>query len=403
MGLLRRHGPGTGAAAAASGVRTCLPRGRWGGGAAALCRRRGLRRSQPDRRRAGDQRGRAADRAGRASGLRPHKEQRTVTVIDFHNHFYPPEYLEALRTGPTTIKLWTDDAGNPVLGYPGDYNVAVQGHRDIAYREDVLRSEGVDLQVLTFTTPGTHVETPARAVALARLVNDAFAAVVRARGTRSTALATLPLNDPAASAAELERAVTQLGFRGAMLFGNVNGVALADARFGPLYQTADRLGAVLYIHPTHPLRVEAMTEYWLMPLVGFLFDTTLAAAQLVFSGVVERFPRIRWVLAHLGGAIPYLAERLDRGYEAFPECRAHIRAAPSEYLRGFYYDTVNFDPKAIQLAVDFAGARQILAGSDYPHRIGSLRSMRDSLSQLEVSAEDRALILGGNATRLLGV
>jgi len=324
-----------------------------------------------------------------------------VKVIDFHNHFYPPEYLEAVRTGPTTVKLWTDDDGNPVLGYPGDYNVAVQGHRDIAYREEVLEREGVDMQVLTFTTPGTHVETPARAVALARLVNDAFAALVRARGTRFTALATLPLNDPAAAAAELERAVTQLGFSGAMLFGNVNGVALADARFAPLYQAADRLGAVLYIHPTHPVGVEAMTEYWLMPLVGFLFDTTLAAAQLVFSGVVERFRRIRWVLAHLGGAIPYIAERLDRGYEAFPECREHIRAAPSEYLKGFYYDTVNFDPKALRLAVEFAGARQILAGSDYPHRIGSLRSMRESLSRLEVSAEDRALILGGNAARLL--
>jgi aminocarboxymuconate-semialdehyde decarboxylase len=301
------------------------------------------------------------------------------------------------------VKVWTDDAGNPVLGYPGDYNVAVQGHRDIAYRDEVLEREGVDMQVLSFTTPGTHVETPARAAALARLVNDAFAAVVRARGQRFTALATLPLNDPAASAAELERAVTQLGLRGAMLFGNVNGVALADARFTPLYQTADRLGAVLYVHPTNPVGVEAMTEYWLMPLVGFLFDTTLAAAQLVFSGVVERFPHIRWVLGHLGGAIPYIAERLDRGYEAFPECRAHIRVAPSEYLKGFYYDTVNFDPKALRLAVEFAGTRQILAGSDYPHRIGSLSSMRDSLSRLDVSAEDRALILGGNAARLLGV
>jgi len=326
-----------------------------------------------------------------------------VKVIDFHNHFYPPEYLEALRTGPTAVKVSTDADGNPVLGYPGDYNVAVQGHRDIAYRDQVLEREGVDMQVLSFTTPGTHIETPARAVALARLVNDAFAAVVRARGTRFTALATLPLNDPMASAAELERTVTQLGLRGAMLFSNANGVALADARFTPLYRTANRLGAVLYIHPTNPVGVEAMTEYWLMPLVGFLFDTTLAAAQLVFSGVVERFPRIRWVLGHLGGAIPYLAERLDRGYEAFPECREHIRAAPSEYLKGFYYDTVNFDPKALRLAVDFAGARQILAGSDYPHRIGSLRAMRESLSRLDVSPEDRALILGGNAARLLGV
>lgn len=326
-----------------------------------------------------------------------------MRIIDFHNHFYPPEYLAALRTGPSAVKVWTDDDGNPVLGYPGDYNVAVRGHRDVAYREEVLAQEGVDMQVLTFTTPGTHVESPERAVALARLVNDAFAAAVQTRRARFTALATLPLNDPRASARELERAVTELGFRGAMLFSNVNGVALADARFWPLYERADALEAVLYIHPTNPLGVEAMTDYWLMPLVGFPFDTTLAAAHLVFSGVVERFGRIRWVLGHLGGAIPYIAERLDRGYEAFPECRAHIRRPPSAYLKEFYYDTVNFDPAALRLAVAFAGPRQIVAGSDYPHRIGSLGSMLSSLRRLDVPAQDGALILGGNAARLLGV
>jgi len=326
-----------------------------------------------------------------------------VTIIDFHNHFYPPEYLEALRAGGTAIKVWTDTEGNPVLGYPGDYNVAVRGHRDIAYRTEVLEREGVDLQVLTLTTPGTHVEPPERAALLARLVNDAFAQVVRSRGARFTALATLPLNDPRAAAVELERAMGQLGLKGAMLFSNVSGVALADERLWPLYERANELGAVLHIHPTHPAGVEAMTDYWLMPLVGFLLDTTLAAAKLVFAGVVERFPRIRWVLAHLGGAIPYMAERLDRGFEAFPECRRYIEKPPSEYLRTFFYDTVNFDPAALRLAVDFAGARHILAGSDYPHRIGSLRAMRQSLERLAVSPEDRALILGGNAARLLGL
>jgi len=323
-----------------------------------------------------------------------------VTIVDFHNHFYPPEYLDALRSGDTAVQLSTDADGNPVLAYPGDYNVAVPGHRDIAYREAALAREGIDRQVITFTTPGTHVETPQRAAQLARLVNDAFARVVHER-PRFTALATLPLNDPAASVLELERAMTQLGFKGAMLFSNVNGVALADARYEPLWAKADALGAVLYIHPTNPVGVEAMTDYWLMPLVGFPWDTTLAAAKLVFSGVVERFPKIRWVLGHLGGAVPYIAERLDRGYEAFPECREHIRKAPSAYLKEFYYDTVNFDPGALRLAVEFAGPRRILAGSDYPHRIGSLRAMLDSLRRLDVSAEDRALILGGNASRLL--
>src|SRR5690606_15823351 len=288
--------------------------------------------------------------------------------IDFHNHFYPSSYLEAVRKGPANVGYDEDAEGNPILSYPGDYNVAVRGHRDAEYRISVLDRHGIDKQVLTFTTPGTHIEEPGRAVDLARRVNDQYADIVR-RTNRFLALATLPLNEPDASARELERAVTELGLPGAMLFSNVNGVPLADERYFPLYETADSLGAVLYIHPAHPLGVEAMTKYWLMPLVGFLTDTTLAAAHLVFAGVPERWPNVKWVLAHLGGAIPYLAERLDRGYHAFEECRASIGQPPSAYLRNFYYDTVNFDPAALRLAIEFAGADHVLAGSDYPHMI----------------------------------
>jgi len=321
-------------------------------------------------------------------------------VIDVHNHFYPPEYLDALGDEDSVVRVTIDESGNPCVHYPGDYNVAVRGHRDIAYRTDVLAREGIDTQVITLTTPGTHVEPPARAVKLARLVNDAFAAIVRERSPRFAALATLPLCDPAASVSELRRAVEQLRFAGAMLFSNVNGVALADERFEPLYAEADRLGAVLHIHPTSPVGVEAMTDYWLMPLVGFLWDTTLAAAKLVFAGVPERYPRIKWVLGHLGGAIPYIAERLDRGWRAFGECRAQIERPPSEYLRRFYFDTVNFDARALRFAADFGGVSQLLGGSDYPHAIGSIELMKQSIASAAFSGAERAEILGGNAERV---
>jgi aminocarboxymuconate-semialdehyde decarboxylase len=195
--------------------------------------------------------------------------------------------------------------------------------------------------------------------------------------------------------------MTELRLPGAMLFSNVNGVPLADARFLPLYEAADALGAVLYIHPTNPKNVDAMTEFWLMPLVGFLMDTTLAASHLVFAGIPRRFPRIRWVLCHLGGAIPYLAERLDRGFHAFADCRRHLDRPPSEYLRTFYFDTVNFDSHALRLAIAFAGADHVLAGSDYPHQIGSLKSMLASIDALGLGADEKAAILGGNAERLL--
>ncbi|HSP13979.1 MAG TPA: amidohydrolase family protein [Thermoanaerobaculia bacterium] len=326
-----------------------------------------------------------------------------MTVIDFHNHFYPAAYLDALRSGSSRVRITVDEEGNPRLHYPGDYNIAVRGHRDIGYREEVLRETGVDTQVLTLTTPGTHIEEPAVAVRLARIVNDSFAEIVSRHAGRFLALGTLPLCDPAASAKELERICRELHFGGAMIFSNINDVALSDDRFLTVWERANDLGAVIHIHPTSPVGVEAMQDYWLMPLVGFPLDTTLAAASLVFSGVAARFPRIRWVLGHLGGAIPYLVERLDRGFHAFRECRANIDRPPSEYLKEFYYDSVNFDGRALRLAIEFAGADHILAGSDYPHQIGSLRQMLDSIAALPISEGDRAKILGGNAARLLNL
>ncbi len=324
-----------------------------------------------------------------------------MRIIDFHNHFYPPEYLEAIQTKPSNVKVTYDADNNPLLHYPGDYNIVVQGHRDIEYRAEVLEKAGIDKQILSFTTPGTHVESPERSVELARLVNDSLSKIMKEKGDRFSALATLPLNDPEASVVEINRAFSELGFKGVMLHSNVNGIALSDKSFWPLYDKANELEAVLYIHPSFPVGVEAMTDYWLMPLVGFPFDTTLAAAKLVFSGVVEKYPRIKWVLSHLGGAIPYLVERLDRGYHAFEECRVNISKPPSEYLKEFYFDSVNFDINALKFAISFSGDSQFVAGSDYPHKIGSLDMMVSSIEKLDIPRDTKARIYGENAARLL--
>jgi aminocarboxymuconate-semialdehyde decarboxylase len=327
-----------------------------------------------------------------------------MRVIDIHNHYYPPEYLNALGPLGSSIKVVMGADGNPQVHYPGDYNILVPGHRDLDYREGVLAELGVDLQVISLTTPGTHVEKPDVAVKLARIVNDAFAGAVARPSKRFAALATLPLCDPAASVTELARAMDQLRMPGAMLFSNINGVGLDDQRFWPLYEAANDRDAVFMIHPEYPVGVEAMTEYWLMPLNGFLFDTTLAASKLVFSGVVKRFPRIRWSLGHLGGTIPYLAERLDRGFRAFKECRKHIDEPPTAYLkRHFYYDTVNFSQAALKCAIEFAGAGHIVAGSDYPHQIGSIPLMLEAIHSLPISTADREAILGGTMASLLKV
>lgn len=323
-------------------------------------------------------------------------------IIDVHNHYYPPEFIAAIKRGPSKYTVEEDAEGNPVLCSPGDKNFVVPGHRDIEHRSHVIVDAGVDMQVITLTGPGTTMEEPKQSAYLASLVNDCLATIKQERSRQFTSLATLPLNDPAASVREFDR-IMSMGFAGVMVYASVNGVALHDDRYLPLWERANDVGAVIHIHPNFPAGVEAMQEYWLMPLVGFMFDTTLAAAGLVFAGIPKRFPGIRWILGHLGGAIPYIAERLDRGFEAYPECRVNIDRHPGDYLKAFYYDTVNFDPKALRLAVEFAGSSQLLAGSDYPHLISSMSKMKESIGTLPIPAAEKSMILGGNAARLYGI
>ena len=323
-------------------------------------------------------------------------------IIDVHNHFYPPEFIAAVKKGPSKYTVETDADGNPVLCSPGDKNFVVPGHRDIAYREQVIADAGIDMQVITLTAPGSTMEDPKQSAYFASLVNDSLAKIKAERSKQFTSLATLPLNDPDASVKEFDR-VMSMGFAGVMVYASVNQMALHDKRYWPLWERANDRGAVVHIHPNFPPGVEAMQEYWLMPLVGFMFDTTLSAAGLVFAGVPKQFPRIRWVLGHLGGAIPYLAERLDRGFEAYPECRVNIDRPPSEYLKKFFYDTVNFDSGALRLALEFAGPSQLLAGSDYPHLISSMSKMKSSIEALPLSDAEKAMVLGGNAARLYNI
>ena len=300
----------------------------------------------------------------------------------------------ASRSTPTAIPNFT------IPGTTTSPSAAIATSRTA---QDVLDELGVAMQVLTLTTPGTHVETPAPAVKLAALVNDEFKEAMDTRGRHFTALATLPLNDPAASAKELERAVRQLGMRGAMLFSNVNGVALSDQRFWPLYEVANDLGAVLYIHPEHPVGVEAMLDYWLMPLVRL-------PVRHDAGGRLARLQRRRRALirASTGRCATWAARFRISPSGSTADSRRSRNAArtstgqPSTYLKTFYYDTVNFDQGALQLAIDFAGADHILAGSDYPHQIGSIPSMLDAIGKLPVTEQERAGIAGGNAARLLG-
>ena len=327
-----------------------------------------------------------------------------MPVIDFHNHYYPPRYMDALQSGESSVRVTVDSDGNPNLHYPGDYNVAVRGHRDLAYREEVLDKHGVTMQVVTLTTPGTHVEEPATAVRLASLVNDEFKEAIETRGRHFTALATLPLNDPAASLKEFTRATGELGMRGAMLFSNVNGVALSDQRFWPIYEAANemRRGAV---HPP-----DAPGER--RDDAGILAD---AAGRLPLrhdagggvAGVHRRRPSGSRTSSGRCATSAGRSRIWSSGsIAASTRSRTAARtssARRARYLKEFYYDTVNFNQGALKLAIDFAGADHILAGSDYPHQIGSIPLMLEAIDKLPVTDDEREGIRWRNAARLLGI
>ncbi len=322
--------------------------------------------------------------------------------IDFHTHFYPEVYLQDLAREPGNARVTRDEAGRWVVHYAGDYNVVAAGHISVEARLRDMNAAGVDLAVLSFTTPGVHVEAPERGVRLARLVNDAYAALVRAYPDRFSALATLPLQAPDAAADELERAVTRLGLPGAMIFSNVNGRPLDSPEFRPVFERAARLGVPLMVHPTTPIfGTTGVEDYRLVAVLGFLFDTTIAACRLVFSGLFEAYPGLQLVLAHLGGTLPYVAERADRAWAVYPEVRPLISRPPTAFFKNFYYDTVNFDPAALELALEFAGPDRLLLGSDYPHQVGDMVRAIETVSGLSAAEGVRQAILGGNAARLL--
>jgi aminocarboxymuconate-semialdehyde decarboxylase len=326
-----------------------------------------------------------------------------VVVIDFHNHFFPAEYLAELKRGGYLATVERDAQGRDVMVQKGDYNIIVEEHHNPLERAAAMDAAGVDMQVLTMTVPGVHSESPANGARLAQVVNDGFARAIQQHPMRYTALAALPLQDPAAAVRELERAVTQLGLRGGTLFTHVNGLPLDDAQFLPLYEMAVALDVPLFVHPIVPAHIGLMGDYRIVAVSGFLYETTTALCRLVYSGLLEQLPTLKLAAAHLGGTVPFIAERMDRGFAVYPECRAKLQGRPSDYMRRIWMDTFPETPFAIQTAIAFCGADKILMGSDYPHQIGDLPGGVRTIRQLPIGEHDRRAILGGNARRLLGL
>lgn len=209
---------------------------------------------------------------------------------------------------------------------------------------------------------------------------------------------------------EVQRAVVELGLKGIMINSSVEGEYLDSPRAAPFFELVEGLGVPTFIHPPRvTIGAERMEIYRLPEMVGRPFDTTLSLARFILTGGFERFPNLKLVCAHMGGAITLLPGRLDFGYElrddaAFGPWEPDVLAGPpSTYVPRLYVDTVGFHSPAVLCCIATVGAAHVVMGSDFPPVHVPLSRTVDLVRQLPISLADREAILGGNAARLLGI
>jgi len=263
---------------------------------------------------------------------------------------------------------------------------------------------GIDIQALAPAPFQTFYWTePEIGLATARVVNENIAQIVADHPDRFVGMGTVPLQQAEYAVAELERMVKELGLRGVEINPNVAGRELSEDKFRPFFAKAEELGIVVFMHPIGFTEARRLTDHYLNNVIGNPLDTTVALAHLIFGGVLDRHPGLKLVAAHGGGYAPAYSGRLDHAWSARPDCRVHIKEAPTTYLKRVYFDTMVFTHHQLQYLVDQYGADHILMGTDYPYDMGE----NDPVGFIEnapgLSAEQRARIFGLNAAGLLGL
>jgi aminocarboxymuconate-semialdehyde decarboxylase len=331
------------------------------------------------------------------------KKKELPMKIDIHNHFYPKQLLKQLEKDGAVVGLTVerDDWGRQILVQHGTRVVTITPPmNNVELRLQDMEEAGFDMQILTLSIPSVDIFPVKVGENLARVVNDEFAQICRYHPEHFMALAALPFLDPDPAVKELERCIEELNFVGACIGSNINGMGLDHELLYPFYERMSSYDLPIHIHPRAPMDKETYRDYRLGPMIGFEMDLCVAVVRLVMGGVLERFPNLKFIVSHLGGAIPYLAERIQNCYEAYPECQENITGPAIDYLRQFYYDTVSFFEPALMCAYGFVGAERLVLGSDYPHVIGDIREAITSIDNLEIPQQDKELIYSGNILRL---
>jgi aminocarboxymuconate-semialdehyde decarboxylase len=322
--------------------------------------------------------------------------------LDLHTHYYPEIYFQKIRDLPSEFSFDKSPSGQTIIKYRGARFFGVTPPMtDVNKRLEDMDRVGIDVEVISLSTPNVFFTDAQHQPEIARIVNDSYAELIVQHPTRFKGFASIPMDNPDAALSELHRAIDELKLNGVILLSNIGGNPLTSAEYRPFFEEANRMKLCILLHPMLPANTEPFREYVLGPLVGFMFDTTLAVARLCFDGMFRDFPDIRWIVAHLGGAVPYLMERLDNGWRDFQECRAKIDELPSVYLKRLYYDTVNFNPHMLKMVREMIGADHMLMGSDYPHLLGSIDRAVSSIESLDIPDDEKRRIFEGTALSIL--
>ena len=327
-----------------------------------------------------------------------------MTVIDVHTHMLDRAWLELLRreaapryeVGPVTESLEGIYRDGALFMTP------MPGHFDYGLRVRDMDAAGVDLAIVSLTCPNVYWGGRDVSLRAARIMNDSMAQGHAAHPGRIRWLASLPWEYPDLALGELERAC-KAGAVGVMVLANIAGRPLTEAAFAPIWAEIDRRGLPVLVHPTEPPGTPEMDlrKYSLASTVGFMFDTTLAIARMIFDGFLDRHPNLKIIASHAGATLPYLAGRMDRSYEMTVPGREAISTPPSAYLRRIYYDAVTYRQEALELCLAVGGPDKVMYGSDYPHDIGDMAGCLERVNALP--PDQRAAVRHGNAKRIFGL
>src|SRR4030095_16211115 len=312
--------------------------------------------------------------------------------IDVHAHLFSPAYIQGLQRifGNDSTPVG-QDAKRLIRWSSSDPRMI-----DVEGRLEEMTKWDIYMQVLSVPFHGALVQDRVAAVELTQLANNVIVQAAHSHPDRFRALLAMPLQFPELAVQELDRFAGRPEVVGVILAGSAGGRQLNDPAFMPFYAELERRGLPFLLHPISPPGLDCMLELNLANIVGFMFETTLAAVRLVYAGVFERCPRLQMIFPHLGGLAPYQMGRLQWGYERFPACSEKISSPPEVYFKRFYYDTVSRNMPALRMAISMFGVGHIMFGTDIPLREDIELQQRD-IEALGLTIAELDEIYAGNA------